>query len=100
MTHTKGVVILPFYSRILDRKSTRLNSSHSQISYAVFCLKKQTWSSAPPGHAASAGHLVLPPRGDRELAVNASGFGLINSGALPVSFLGPGHPLIRVPCCR
>src|SRR5688572_33489252 len=27
---------------ILDRKSTRLNSSHSQISYAVFCLKKKT----------------------------------------------------------
>src|SRR2546427_3365496 len=28
----------------LDRKSTRLNSSHSQISYAVFCLKKKTSS--------------------------------------------------------
>src|SRR2546430_16903099 len=28
--------------RRLDRKSTRLNSSHSQISYAVFCLKKKT----------------------------------------------------------
>src|SRR2546430_6297918 len=27
--------------RHLDRKSTRLNSSHSQISYAVFCLKKK-----------------------------------------------------------
>src|SRR2546430_6478804 len=27
--------------RIEDRKSTRLNSSHSQISYAVFCLKKK-----------------------------------------------------------
>src|SRR2546427_3030566 len=27
--------------RDLDRKSTRLNSSHSQISYAVFCLKKK-----------------------------------------------------------
>src|SRR5688572_32229821 len=27
---------------ILDRKSTRLNSSHSQISYAVFCCKKTT----------------------------------------------------------
>src|SRR5688572_31834674 len=27
--------------RIRDRKSTRLNSSHSQISYAVFCLKKK-----------------------------------------------------------
>src|SRR5688572_31085609 len=28
-----------------DRKSTRLNSSHSQISYAVFCLKKKTITS-------------------------------------------------------
>src|SRR2546430_9604589 len=27
----------------IDRKSTRLNSSHSQISYAVFCLKKKTY---------------------------------------------------------
>src|SRR2546430_6807626 len=33
----------PFEQRvqIRDRKSTRLNSSHSQISYAVFCLKKK-----------------------------------------------------------
>src|SRR2546430_7558052 len=28
-------------TRFEDRKSTRLNSSHSQISYAVFCLKKK-----------------------------------------------------------
>src|SRR3712207_7471927 len=28
-------------SRALDRKSTRLNSSHANISYAVFCLKKK-----------------------------------------------------------
>src|SRR2546427_1562532 len=28
-------------ARVRDRKSTRLNSSHSQISYAVFCLKKK-----------------------------------------------------------
>src|SRR2546430_3726626 len=28
-------------SVLVDRKSTRLNSSHSQISYAVFCLKKK-----------------------------------------------------------
>src|SRR2546430_10914404 len=28
-------------SPTIDRKSTRLNSSHSQISYAVFCLKKK-----------------------------------------------------------
>src|SRR5256886_10790484 len=31
----------PDHHRRADRKSTRLNSSHSQISYAVFCLKKQ-----------------------------------------------------------
>src|SRR2546430_13390765 len=30
-----------FDNNRLDRKSTRLNSSHSQISYAVFCLKKK-----------------------------------------------------------
>src|SRR5690554_6514002 len=29
------------YSAIVDRKSTRLNSSHVRISYAVFCLKKK-----------------------------------------------------------
>src|SRR5438309_6369316 len=30
-----------FRHRAIDRKSTRLNSSHSSISYAVFCLKKK-----------------------------------------------------------
>src|SRR2546427_7286090 len=40
-----------------DRKSTRLNSSHSQISYAVFCLKKKKTThttrprATPPQHA-------------------------------------------------
>src|SRR2546430_3481317 len=33
-----------------DRKSTRLNSSHSQISYAVFCLKKKTRMDRPFTH--------------------------------------------------
>src|SRR5260221_1994327 len=32
----------PRTERIEDRKSTRLNSSHTVISYAVFCLKKKT----------------------------------------------------------
>src|SRR2546428_8747733 len=32
----------------LDRKSTRLNSSHDQISYAVFCLKKKKTPVQPP----------------------------------------------------
>src|SRR3712207_7276890 len=31
-----------------DRKSTRLNSSHANISYAVFCLKKKNRHSTPP----------------------------------------------------
>src|SRR2546430_8675808 len=40
-----------------DRKSTRLNSSHSQISYAVFCLKKKnklTFIKASPFNTRSA----------------------------------------------
>src|SRR3712207_8924848 len=32
----------PDHRRQVDRKSTRLNSSHANISYAVFCLKKKT----------------------------------------------------------
>src|SRR2546428_8981446 len=46
------VGILPnvIYNRdpLRDRKSTRLNSSHDQISYAVFCLKKQKSAYPPP----------------------------------------------------
>src|SRR2546430_2836743 len=36
-----GLVVKPIRLFTIDRKSTRLNSSHSQISYAVFCLKKK-----------------------------------------------------------
>src|SRR5699024_11452702 len=41
--HGKGHIRISFASAIetLDRKSTRLNSSHVSISYAVFCLKKK-----------------------------------------------------------
>src|SRR3712207_8635156 len=48
--HTTGLCDPPFSSAgghfnpegaVQDRKSTRLNSSHANISYAVFCLKKQ-----------------------------------------------------------
>src|SRR3712207_8418303 len=38
---------LPLVGRRIDRKSTRLNSSHANISYAVFCLKKKI-NSLPP----------------------------------------------------
>src|SRR5690554_7641489 len=39
-TKVDGYVAFPYST--LDRKSTRLNSSHVRISYAVFCLKKKT----------------------------------------------------------
>src|SRR2546430_12996660 len=56
-------------TKLLDRKSTRLNSSHSQISYAVFCLKKKITRSpfpypvdhGPPQTAASSTCAPLPP---------------------------------------
>src|SRR2546430_3716226 len=48
--HGKGRgFVSPVRGQWADRKSTRLNSSHSQISYAVFCLKIIT-------HAQTAGH--------------------------------------------
>src|SRR2546430_5980777 len=44
-----GERVMTFSSELAgaaDRKSTRLNSSHSQISYAVFCLKRKNWHNA------------------------------------------------------
>src|SRR5438270_3090410 len=41
-------------SRKRDRKSTRLNSSHSQISYAVFCLKKKKTAAEERCESATA----------------------------------------------
>src|SRR2546427_2120915 len=46
-----------------DRKSTRLNSSHSQISYAVFCLKKKNRSQS---HNTLSRRAVLGPFRKRE----------------------------------
>src|SRR2546430_12241430 len=45
--HNKLAPFVIVYCRLKssDRKSTRLNSSHSQISYAVFCLKKKKIST-------------------------------------------------------
>src|SRR2546427_5747019 len=42
-------IVAPQHGRyaVQDRKSTRLNSSHSQISYAVFCLKKKKLQLQP-----------------------------------------------------
>src|SRR5256885_6641944 len=43
-----------------DRKSTRLNSSHLVISYAVFCLKKKLFLDVPNRGPAFTGRLVHP----------------------------------------
>src|SRR5436189_1758574 len=42
-----------------DRKSTRLNSSHRCISYAVFCLKKKKWKTEYPPWTMQEGLLLL-----------------------------------------
>src|SRR3712207_7383176 len=42
----------------LDRKSTRLNSSHANISYAVFCLKKKT-NLPPRGRQSAQAHVSI-----------------------------------------
>src|SRR5699024_11781559 len=45
LSKVRSIPVFCFYARarlrMLDRKSTRLNSSHVSISYAVFCLKKK-----------------------------------------------------------
>src|SRR2546430_9478309 len=43
-----------------DRKSTRLNSSHSQISYAVFCLKKKKKHHVPENDTGNIRHPYTP----------------------------------------
>src|SRR3712207_7618997 len=49
-----------------DRKSTRLNSSHANISYAVFCLKKnERWVPDPRSTAADRGRPTPPVGHDR-----------------------------------
>src|SRR3712207_8026079 len=44
----------------LDRKSTRLNSSHANISYAVFCLKKKNQTCKPRRTYPLQAHYSLP----------------------------------------
>src|SRR5690554_7124867 len=63
-------VLVTIYQKIArDRKSTRLNSSHVRISYAVFCLKKKTHvtpiflarsASCPPRSSCSTGAARVP----------------------------------------
>src|SRR5260221_9746141 len=48
-----------------DRKSTRLNSSHTVISYAVFCLKKKEHTSELQSHSDLVCRLLLEKKKDK-----------------------------------
>src|SRR2546429_7323667 len=52
---------LPCQLDLADRKSTRLNSSHGYISYAVFCLKKKTTYTYQLTNPHKLQSLVRPP---------------------------------------
>src|SRR5256886_10608903 len=77
------------YGSVIDRKSTRLNSSHSQISYAVFCLKKPLTlptehdtlaprSSRPASRGSPTsiigGHTSFPPQSTPPASLIRSGY--------------------------
>src|SRR5437773_2006967 len=55
---------------VRDRKSTRLNSSHITISYAVFCLKKKT-TTAPSNHTGRSEERLCVSAGDGHLELHA-----------------------------
>src|SRR2546430_768870 len=79
-----------------DRKSTRLNSSHSQISYAVFCLKKKK-KTASPSHS-SKSH--FNEKLIATLAPNATAcLSFVNSTGMPVelTFAVP-HVTVHYTC--
>src|SRR3954449_6163293 len=83
---------MPEFRRVLlDRKSTRLNSSHTLISYAVFCLKKKSHPlpricpirlDAAPERAAVVVPRVCPTR----LAAVSHVTPLVAAGGQPVRF--------------
>src|SRR2546430_5556635 len=52
-----------------DRKSTRLNSSHSQISYAVFCLKKKNLLQPRDARGRQARRILAEQRSKRLLEI-------------------------------
>src|SRR3712207_7986097 len=86
----KRCILIPVNSTCLpvgDRKSTRLNSSHANISYAVFCLKKKKETASDRGskavaqkaetgdqdvttHTADDSHSSGYPRADRPTSVS------------------------------
>src|SRR2546430_11595408 len=61
LVSAESATVHDFDKEKLDRKSTRLNSSHSQISYAVFCLKKKKNKAT---YSISISTVILSPLSD------------------------------------
>src|SRR2546430_9629444 len=81
-----------------DRKSTRLNSSHSQISYAVFCLKKKKLDKIAFLQTASVGCETLSDLTCTRRTLNAPAAPQTPSPSLPDTH--DGHcPIHSLPCC-
>src|SRR2546430_6088275 len=78
--------LMTFQNFKADRKSTRLNSSHSQISYAVFCLKKKIDLETSVLHQLR--HLQLVSRSSGRLRLDAPDL-LLDIRAAPVWPSGP-----------
>src|SRR3712207_7480273 len=59
---TPVMVLWADFPQRIDRKSTRLNSSHANISYAVFCLKKTPFDRTMSRSLALSSPQRVPPR--------------------------------------
>src|SRR2546430_8707007 len=68
-----------------DRKSTRLNSSHSQISYAVFCLKKKNKSYAALTRKLNSFTEILTASVHQIISISTAGMCTRPFGSLPQS---------------
>src|SRR3954467_342291 len=97
-----NLVCLEFRRVLLDRKSTRLNSSHTIISYAVFCLKKEEAETVRAVVGALRGHVnhLLAPvaHGGHMDIIAVTPWTICSRGPATDSsfffFLAPGHPQI------
>src|SRR2546427_1805243 len=74
----QGIRILEARGR--DRKSTRLNSSHSQISYAVFCLKKKKKNDRPAHAHSQFDHSLDDSRVDNAHSRRRGAYNLLLDG--------------------
>src|SRR2546430_4398718 len=79
--HTETSVLRASWSALAcpDRKSTRLNSSHSQISYAVFCLKKK---KQPPERRTRRACGERPQNTKKNILGNITGFAFPHAASL------------------